>query len=110
MFEFDEGSLGNNHPDLGWSLVCIADAQLGSKNWDGALETLSRADALLAKANANRHLRAEAHFLTARALWAKGDRDKAIELAAESRAGLEDADSSFNYRLKQINEWLASNG
>ena len=65
---------------------------------------------MLASNNANRHLRAEANFLTARALWAKGDRDKAVQMAAESRAGLADADPSFGYRLKQINDWLAGNG
>ena len=110
VLEFDESSLGSQHPDLGWSLICIADAQLGRENWDGAMETLSRADELLAAGNANSHLRAEAHFLRARALWAIGEKDKARRLASKSREGLTNADPSFSYRRKQIDEWLAGNG
>jgi tetratricopeptide (TPR) repeat protein len=110
VLEIDEASLSANHPDLGWSLVCIADAQLGKENWPTALVTLNRAESLLANVNAHKTLRAETKFLLARALWATGKKEQARELASESRMLLSDADPSYRHRIKQIDDWLATNG
>jgi tetratricopeptide (TPR) repeat protein len=83
-----EATLGKQHPDTAYALACIGRARLGTGAARSALAPLRRALELREANPGDPADLAESQFALARALWdTGGDRQRAIELAKNSRDG-----------------------
>jgi tetratricopeptide (TPR) repeat protein len=83
-----EAKLGSKHTRLAYPLIGLGKIALARKQAKTVVPDLERAVALVADAEVDALLRAEAKFVLARALWHSGDRKRAEKLAAEALEAL----------------------
>lgn len=100
-----EKAVGPKHPDLIEPLLGLGELAIEEGAHERAVSTLERG---LELAAANPAMRAEIQSVLARALWAGGDRTRAVSLVTAARAVFEQI--GHETRLEQTRTWLAEHG
>jgi tetratricopeptide (TPR) repeat protein len=102
-----EAKYGAGHPDVAMALSNLGRAHLQGKDEDSAVVVLERAIAICAAQTCEEDVQAEAPFALAKALWPKGDRARARELAGKARAVY--AKKPHHAKtLAEVDAWLAA--
>ncbi|MEM9454418.1 MAG: serine/threonine-protein kinase [Myxococcota bacterium] len=107
--EIRESALGANHPDVAYSLLGLAKVVLKAGEPVSARAYAERALSIREAATVTPELRAEAHFVLARALWSDEDqRRRARALAELARDTLAEQSPNSQERLDPIEAWLTT--
>ena len=101
-----EKKLGRDHPYVGDALQGIGDATRRLGQLDEALAAYQRALAIR-KAGARPIELADVEFGLARALFAKGQKQRAVQLARAAR-GRYEGDPAARRKLAELDDWLRS--
>jgi len=103
-----EKGLGGDHIYLAWPLTVIGQCHVAQGRPEQAIAPLERALAVREAEPGDKRELGRTRFALARALWeSKGDRKRAVELAANARAAFTAAGVNAKRQLGEVNAWLA---
>ncbi|HEY2743354.1 MAG TPA: serine/threonine-protein kinase [Polyangia bacterium] len=103
----DEKSLGGKHPQLVQPLLALGHVALARGNAAAALAPLERALAILGKEPGEGLSAPDVRFALAQALWATGDRARAVTLATQAREAYGVAGTPGKRPFGEASAWLA---
>ena len=105
-----EKALGPEHPILAWTLSSIGDVFVRRKQYQEAWEPLKRVIDLCKKSNCDSAPHGNALYNLGRTIVAtKGDLDRAIALAKQSRKIFGGTPNRFKKELNEVDAWLEKN-
>ena len=94
-----ERALGPESPNVAVALTGLASAHWELGQLDDAIPSFERALAIQSRDDIDPNLRARTQFLLARALWDKGDRERATSLARDAHAILSESEGASEPRI-----------
>jgi len=105
-----EHALGPDHPYVGYALTGVASCQLALGHADEARATADRAVRLREAAAVPAEELAQSRLVLARALWAIGERRRALDLAVQARTAFAAAGAGSAKQLAEADAWLRARG
>jgi tetratricopeptide (TPR) repeat protein len=103
-----ERTLGRQHASLAYPLTTLGKVLIEREDPAAAREHLQRAlDLRASNPGVGPRLLAETRFALARAVWAVGDRTRAIELAHLARDGFAGPSTAADQDVAMVERWLA---
>ena len=107
-YDMDLQVLGNEHPELAFSLSCIGESLLGLENYESAIEALTRAYKLRQQHGARKSNLAWTGWLLGRTLVESGaDTVEGMRHVHKAREQLLELGAAARSEINEIDSWLA---